>query len=352
MTDVPVTLTAPAPPVARRRPPGITTIDETIKAPLRDVTDIVWAHWTHNIVWGCSHRSPACENCYAETLALRYGHDVWGDDKPRRVLSDNYWRRPLRWNRTAGDLGQHLRVFCSSMADVFEDHPTVADQRPRLWALIAATPNLDWLLLTKRPENIARMVPAEWMNGDWPVNVWVGATMEDQRYANVRTRHLAAIPAPVRFASAAPMLGPIEFDLDVIDWVITEGESGHHARPSHQDWFRAARDQCAAAGIPYCHKQHGEYVTATIVNDPAFAGGRSFAHPTGGRQAPVVRMPGPSGTMRGGTTRLLKPGEATKGAVLLDHDTIAVRVGTTRSGRTLDDVEHLEVPISPALEAA
>jgi protein gp37 len=355
MTDVAVTLTLPpsAEPVARRRPSGIDLIDETIKALIKDATDISWAHLTFNPWAGCAHRSPACDACYAETQAKRFtwgkvnGQSVWGVDAPRHMMSDAYWRQPAKWNRLAAKLGVRLRVFCASIADVFDDHPDVVDARARLWATITATPNLDWLLLTKRPENIARMVPPSWMAGEWPANVWVGSTMETQRYANLRTRHLRSIPAPVIFASGAPLLGPVVYDLDVIDWVITEGESGHAARPSRQDWFRAVRDQCAAAGIPYHHKQHGEYVTVPVEDDPRMTGGRAYTHPTGARCAAIIRLPGRSGTMRGGVTRPIEPGESTNGSIMLDHDTLAVKVGTGKAGRAIDGVEHMQVPVSP-----
>lgn len=337
MSDVSVSLTLPSslPIVARRRPAGIDLIDEGIKALLPKPTDISWAHMTFNCWAGCSRVSDACTNCYAEMMSHRFawgtvdGANIWGKDAPRHLMSDAYWRQPAAWNRLAAKLGSRLRVFCASLADLFEDHPDVTGERARLWETIAATPNLDWLLLTKRPENIARMVPPEWMTGGWPINCWMGATMENQRYANLRTRHLRAIPAPVIYASYAPACGPVVFNLDVIDWLIVEGESGHHARPAHPDWFRAARDQCAAAGVPFHLKQTGEWVPV----DPDVwqnRRGRDWLVRADGYHWPITEPHG---------------GE--------DGTEVTVRkVGTKAAGRLLDGREWMQVPVSPALDAA
>ena len=143
---------------------------------------IEWTHHTHNIVWGCTRVSPACQNCYAEAMAKRWGYDVWGPGE-RRTLSDSYWRQPLSWDAEARREGVRRRVFACSMCDVFEDHPTVAREREKLWALIARTTYLDWLLLTKRPENIARFCP--WQDR-WPPHVWAMATAESQEWLDRR----------------------------------------------------------------------------------------------------------------------------------------------------------------------
>ena len=123
---------------------------------------IEWTDHTFNIVWGCTKVSPGCKHCYAEGTAVWRGHDVWGPDKPRRLLSDAYWREPLKWNAAAQAAGKTARVFCSSMADVFEDREGL-DERAKLWPLIEETPWLRWLLLTKRPENVRDTVPASWL---------------------------------------------------------------------------------------------------------------------------------------------------------------------------------------------
>jgi protein gp37 len=337
MSDVAVSLTLPppGPAVSRRRPSGIDLIDGTIKALLPKPTDISWAEMTFNVWAGCDRVSPACDRCYAETMSHRFawgtvdGRNIWGKDAPRHLMSDTYWKQPAAWNRLAAKLGVRLRVFCASLADVFEDHPDVTGARARLWDVIEATPHLDWLLLTKRPENIARMVPPAWMAGTWPINCWMGATMEDQRFANVRTRHLRRIPAPVIFASGAPLVGPVVYDLSVIDWVILEGESGRDARPAHPDWFRAVRDQCAAAGIPVHLKQNGEWVP---VEPDVWQNRRASDWHV---RADGYHWP------------LTEPHGAEDGTEITVR-----KVGTKAAGRLLDGREWMQVPVSPALEAA
>jgi protein gp37 len=236
---------------------------------------IEWTDHTFNLVWGCQRVSPACQNCYAEAFSHRLGKDLWGPNKERQVMSESYWKQPLKWDRQAAKAGVRRRVFCSSMADVFEDHPTVNQERVKLFALIDQTPNLDWLLLTKRPENIKRLWPFGWYDDrfTWP-NIWLGTTVENQEYADKRIPHLLSVPAKVRFLSCEPLLGALNlnsylntkfWDLgcyayhDKIDWVICGGESGHGARPMHPDWARSLRDQCVNAGVAYHFKQWGEW---------------------------------------------------------------------------------------------
>ncbi len=168
---------------------------------MSDVTAIEWTDHTFNPWWGCSRVSPACRFCYADRDAQRYGHQVWRRHGPRRMLSEANWQRPLRWNRDAERAGIPAKVFCASMADVFEDHPDVAAPRERLWGLIEATPWLIWQLLTKRPENIARMVP--W-GGEWPPHVWVGTSVENQRYADERIPVLVSAPGCIVIANPGP----------------------------------------------------------------------------------------------------------------------------------------------------
>lgn len=278
---------------------------------MAEFTAISWAHHTFNCWWGCRKVSPACRFCYAERDSNRWGIDAWGSKGERRMMSEAYWRRPLTWNRKALATGEQVRVFCASMADVFEDHPAVVDARARLWDLIEQTPALTWMLLTKRPQNIARM--ARW-DDDWPPNVWVGVSAETQRFADERIPVLLRVPAAVRFVSAAPLLGTVSLRrylarprptseqvaqvavrhgivsrqyTDIlrrhfdpprrgVDWVITEGESGPKARPSHPAWFRALRDEAARAGLPFHHKQNGEFTwDMPGVADPGAPGGRA-----------------------------------------------------------------------------
>lgn len=220
---------------------------------------IEWTEHTFNIAWGCTKVSPACDRCYAEAWARRAGLAVWGKDAPRRVMSDKHWQAPVAWNAAAAKAGKVARVFCSSMADVFEDHPTLEGERARLWPLIKSTPWLKWLLLTKRPENMRTMVPPSWLEV-WPENVLPGFTAENQEWFDKR-----AVPAidfahtyGVRwFVSYEPALGPIDFlpGMPGIAWLIVGGESGTGARPMSEAWVRSARDQAIAAGVPFFLKQ-------------------------------------------------------------------------------------------------
>jgi protein gp37 len=236
---------------------------------------IEWTHHTFNPWWGCTKVSPGCKHCYAETWAKRVGHDVWGARAPRRDLSDSYWKQPLAWNAAAARAGKRARVFCASMADVFEDRRDLDEKRERLWPLIAETPALDWLLLTKRPQNVSKLAP---YGDQWPGNVWLGATAENQKWLDKRMFELREVKAKILFLSCEPLVGPVDLsrwiaaardgDARMVDWVIAGGESGHHARPMNPDWARSLRDQCVGAGIKFHFKQHGNWrqVTARQVN--------------------------------------------------------------------------------------
>src|ERR1051325_9210230 len=148
-------------------------------------TGISWTDHTFNPWWGCVKVSPACDSCYAETWAHRTGHEVWGKDAPRRFFGDRHWQEPLHWNEQAAKDGQRRKVFCASMADVFERRDDLNESRSRLWKLIEATPLLDWLLLTKRPYNISLMIPVYWLQNPVP-NAWFGVTAENEEYAQRR----------------------------------------------------------------------------------------------------------------------------------------------------------------------
>lgn len=226
---------------------------------------IEWTTHTFNPWWGCVKMSPACKHCYAESWSKRVGKSVWGIDAPRRFFGEKHWLEPLKWNAEAARTNSRPRVFCASMADVFEDRDELDFWRERLWKLIEATPNLDWLLLTKRPDLVNKKVP--WGN-NWPLNVWMGTTVENQTWANKRLPKLASIPAAVRFISAEPLLGPIDLGTwsDQINWVITGGESGGKARPSSPSWFRDLLNQCMAANIPFHFKQWGDWGPGQGIN--------------------------------------------------------------------------------------
>jgi protein gp37 len=221
-------------------------------------TGIEWTDHTFNPWWGCVKVSPACRHCYAETFAKRTGNAVWGIDAPRRFFGAKHWAEPRKWNEKAQRDGVRRRVFCASMADVFEDRADLIDARGDLFELIDETPWLDWLLLTKRPENIARLMPPYWGGRVWP-NVWLGTTVENQQYADERLPHLVAKDAAVRFVSYEPALGPVDFTpwaFD-LDWIIAGGESGGGHRTPDAEWFREVRDFCERARLWFFFKQWG-----------------------------------------------------------------------------------------------
>lgn len=237
---------------------------------------IAWTDHTFNAWWGCTRVSPGCTNCYAETLATtRFQLRVWGVDANRKAMSENYWREPVKWNKRAAAAqalnpdAHRPRVFCSSMADVFELLPernvdaanVQRKARDRLWKLIEATPALDWLLLTKRPENVDALVP--WGHGTakpvWPRNVWLGCTVEDEE-RTARIDILRDIPARMRFISFEPALERVDFagKLQGIGWLIIGGESGSNARPFDVMWAREALDAARAQDVAPFVKQLGQ----------------------------------------------------------------------------------------------
>ncbi len=266
---------------------------------------IEWTDHTFNPWEGCQKVGPGCDHCYAETRNARFGGGVavnWGPGAPRRRTSAANWRKPIAWNAAHeaffAEHGRRQRVFCASLADVF-DNEVPAEWRRDLFELIAATPHLNWLLLTKRIGNVARlameagvasMLAGNGYRSGLPGNVWLGATVVNQAEADRDIPKLLAVPARVRFLSIEPMLGPINlhripdghptegngytfssltglWNWDCVEslpprpwnqrinWVICGGESGHQARPMHPDWARSLRDQCAAAGVPFFMKQ-------------------------------------------------------------------------------------------------
>ena len=230
---------------------------------------IEWTTHTFNPWWGCTKVSEACKNCYAETWAKRVGQKVWGPKAERRTMSENHWKQPLKWNRDAENATERPRVFCASMADVFEDRPELAAPRARLFELIEYTPNLDWLLLTKRPQNVKRL--AKWQD-EWPENVWLGTTVELQTRADELLPFLAEISAKVRFISAEPLLGPLDLTPwlgSTINWVITGGESGPKARPASPKWFRDIHHQCMERSVAFHFKQWGDWGPGYGENLPA-----------------------------------------------------------------------------------
>ena len=254
-------------------------------------TKIEWTDHTFNPWEGCQKVGPGCDHCYAETRNARFAGGTainWGPGAPRRRTSASNWALPKRWNAQSDTFmaqhGRRQRVFCASLADVF-DNAVDPQWRADLFALIAATPNLDWLLLTKRIGNVRGML-AELAHGNDPdlslldmmplPNVWLGATVVNQEEADRDIPKLLAVPAAKRFLSIEPMLGPMllpfermrewnrialmnqqEHAVLRIDWVIVGGESGPGARPMSPDWARSIRDQCEEAGVALFVKQMG-----------------------------------------------------------------------------------------------
>lgn len=218
---------------------------------------IEWTDHSFNPWVGCTKVSPACDHCYAEAWSKRTGHaELWRG--ARRRTSAANWRQPIKWDREAAAEGVRRNVFCASLADVF-DNQAEPQWRADLWALIRATPNLDWQLLTKRPQNIAKMLPADWGSGYR--NVWIGTTVENEREAARRIPFLLAVPAVVHFLSVEPLLERITLPLhrgrSRVDWVIVGGESGPRFRPMKSRWVREIRDQCVREDVAFFFKQWG-----------------------------------------------------------------------------------------------
>lgn len=197
-------------------------------------TTIPWTHYTFNPWWGCTKVSAGCKFCYAESTTKRWAGNLWGDNADRRFFSDKHWKAPISWNAEAQRLNRRYRVFSASMADVFESRADLVKPRYRLFKLIEDTPYLDWLLLTKRPENWKSLLPAYWFNA-FPANVWLGMTTETQDEYDNRIGNFYDIPTSViRFLSIEPQLSSMivyQKHQALVDWVIIGGESGQAARP-------------------------------------------------------------------------------------------------------------------------
>lgn len=241
---------------------------------------IEWCDHTFNPWIGCTKVSPGCVNCYAEGESKRRGWAQWGKGKERHRTSASYWKQPLKWNREGGRFSCDLndfrrpRVFCASLADWLDDEVPI-EWLADLLALIHETPNLDWLLLTKRPENWETRLEAafqltrmefidRWLTDDdfVPANVWIGTSVEDQKRADERIPALLKIPARIRFLSCEPLLGDIycrhhAFAVDGVHWVIIGGESGLNSRECNIEWIRGLVGQCKSDGVPVFVKQLG-----------------------------------------------------------------------------------------------
>ncbi|MFI5973587.1 DUF5131 family protein [Streptomyces sp. NPDC051452] len=359
-------------------------------------TKIEWADRVWNPVTGCTKVSPGCDNCYAENIAHRFAGSKAFPDGFKVTLHDDRLDQPYRWKKPG-------RVFVNSMSDLF--HDSVPDQFiTRIFDVMEAGLNRrhTFLVLTKRHARMRSFMqarqrakqeyaakfdqcPTEAMRNSPaardararaagpPANIWLGVSVENQRWADIRIPALLETPAAIRFLSCEPLLSPVNLVAAAgqrgchgahhgvgtagcprsphhhhddrctrIDWVIVGGESGPRARPMHPQSARDLRDECQQAGVPFFFKQWGEYLSAPVVDDPEYAGGRAYDSPLGGRHSATIRERGTD--FRGGSTRLMRPGDRTRRTVMLDADTIAVRVGKSAAGRQLDGRTHDAFP--------
>jgi protein gp37 len=253
-----------------------------------DTTEISWTDSTFNPWIGCQHVSPGCDHCYAEAQnAFRKWAAAgrWGPHAERRRTSTSTWHKPRLWNGDAAAFarahsGRRRRVFCASLADVF-DNQIANSWRADLFRLIRETPALDWQVLTKRPQNIAKMLPADWGGGY--DNVWLGVTAEDAERFRVRWPILSHIPAARRFISYEPAIAPLGA-LDIgkanclPDWIICGGESGGRARIMRPGWARHVRDQCHAFGIAFFLKQWGIYRSNPLMQEDGLSAAEAERH--------------------------------------------------------------------------
>jgi len=261
---------------------------------MSDQTLIEWCDKTWSPWFGCDKVSTGCKNCYiVTTTPFRVRHLKHGD--PRQRGSESYWRQPLKWNRLDGNdhRGMERKRIFPSLCDWLDDEVPI-EWLADFLKLIHDTPNLDWLLLTKRQENFRDRVIAahkiippilgrlplssmlvDWMGGKPPPNIWIGTSVENQEYADKRIPELLKIPAKVRFLSVEPLLGPVNLHhhlwaqrfvvqdhvdyepLEKLHWVIVGGESGNGARACNVEWIRDVVHQCKAAGVPCFVKQLG-----------------------------------------------------------------------------------------------
>jgi len=288
---------------------------------------IEWTTHTFNPWIGCQKVGPGCDHCYAEDMMdKRYGRVDWGPHGVRVRTSDANWRKPVAWNKAAAGASERPRVFCASLADWADTHHSISHfWREDLGDLIEATPNLDWLLLTKRIGN-ADDVLGEMFARQVPRNVWIGLTVVNQQEADRDIPKLLSLKVKrgisLAFLSIEPLLGQIVLPSSfLIDLVIVGGESGPNARPMHPEWTRSLRDQCAAAGVPFFFKQWGHWQPLDQVAEKVITGTRGHA---------VVHVDG---------RHLLDSDIADP-----PHSVFAVNFGKKAAGRLLDGREHNGMP--------
>lgn len=214
---------------------------------------IAWTDDTFNPWIGCTKVGPGCDNCYAEAQDghRKWTPEGWGAGKPRKRTTAS-WKNPVKWNREAEASGIRRRVFCASLADVF-DNEIDPSWRDDLFALIRETPMIDWILLTKRIGNVPKMLPDDWGNG-YP-NVWLCISTVTQAELDRDWPKLAAVPATVRGLSIEPQLEFVDITRASPDWIISGAESGPNRRYYSEAWPRLLRDQCYDRGIAFFYKQ-------------------------------------------------------------------------------------------------
>ena len=231
-------------------------------------SEIAWTDHTQNCWVGCTNVSPGCDHCYAESYSIHYRDHLgteWGAQGTRHRTKT--WRDPYKWNEEAKKSGKRTLVFCSSLSDVFDNHPSILTEwREAMWQTIRETPYLTWQLLTKRPQNVKRYLPKDWGTDGYP-NVWLGYTIENQEQLERRVKHIVRYGYVKNFFSCEPLLGELDLRMllgyanptiyvePLVDWIICGGESGHGRRPMDLAWARSLRDQCKESGAPFFMKQ-------------------------------------------------------------------------------------------------
>lgn len=288
--------------------------------------------YTANFWWGCTHKSTGCIHCYAETWSKRMGKNLWGPTAPRERMK-SIWKKLPQWNKEAAEKGYRPKVFTQSMSDLFEDHPMLPAWRQEALELMEQCTNLDFLALTKRPENIMDMVPLPW-HTNWPKHIWAGTSTENQETADERVPYLLNVPAAVRFLSCEPLLGPLDlrgfqypyssnnpgltmghdwltheekedYGEKRLHWIIAGGESGHKARPMHPAWVRELRDQCVKTGVAFHFKQWGEWIPSSHATPAMPSGHMAWPWATGKME-----------NLSGDTTMMLCVGKNVTGRLL------------------------------------
>jgi protein gp37 len=256
---------------------------------------ISWTDHTVNFVIGCTKVDELCTNCYADDMDdRRFSRTLgggtpatpirhWGKDAPRYLKWENAVKEIIALDRKAGKAGRIDKVFINSLSDTFEDRRDLDIAREAFFAISMASTNLIFQVLTKRPENINKMVPKQWLE-NWPKHVWIGASVGHQKSADERIPHLLKVPATIRFLSCEPLLGPVNLNLTRFVpwanaggpnecehgyaagipcvrckpnpvWVIVGGESGDGHRQMDLQWMRSIKEQCNAAGVAFYAKQ-------------------------------------------------------------------------------------------------